>query len=116
VSDALESLAAHSDPEARAKVVGGHRYSYERRRPELGTLHRVVRENLHTLYAAVEHGSVGVALPNFVKRELESYLACGLLCRGFAILKCAGCDERRLVAFSCCVQSETIRSWSSSAR
>ena len=85
----------------QATVVGGHRYAYERHRPELGTLHRVVRENLHTLYAAVEDGSVGVALPGFVKRELEGYLACGLLCRGFAMLKCEGCDERRLVAFSC---------------
>jgi hypothetical protein len=29
---------------------------YERRRPENGTLHRVVRENLLTLYAATEAG------------------------------------------------------------
>ena len=31
-------------------------YAYERRRPELGTLHRVVRENLQTLHAATEQG------------------------------------------------------------
>ena len=101
VSGTLDSLAADSDPQGRAKLVGGHRYTYERHRPELGTLHRVVRENLHTLYAAVEHGSVGVALPKFVKRELEAFLNCGLLCRGFVLLKCEDCDERRLIAFSC---------------
>lgn len=75
-------------------------YAYERRRPELGTLHRVVRENLHTLYAATEQG-FSTPLPQFVRRELEHYLDCGLLCRGFAVLACEGCAERRLIAFSC---------------
>ena len=71
-------------------------YAYERRRPELGTLHRVVRENLHTLYAATEQG-FSTPLPQFVRRELEHYLDCGLLCRGFAVLACDGCAERRLI-------------------
>ncbi len=74
---------------------------YERRRPESGTLHRVVRENLKTLYAATEDGDTGAALPGFVRRELEAYLDCGLLCRGFALVACTACDERRLVGFSC---------------
>ncbi|AUX29006.1 MULTISPECIES: transposase zinc-binding domain-containing protein [Sorangium] len=29
------------------------------------------------------------------------YLDCGLLCRGFARLRCERCEESRLVAFSC---------------
>ena len=36
-----------------------------------------------------------------MKAELDGFLGCGLLCRGFAHLRCADCDERRLVAFSC---------------
>ena len=40
-------------------------------------------------------------IPKLVRKELEEYLECGLLCRGFAQLKCEGCSERRLVAFSC---------------
>jgi hypothetical protein len=40
---------------------------YERRRPELGTLHRLVRENQQTLYAAVEQvlrsAAAGVRAP-----------------------------------------------------
>jgi hypothetical protein len=36
-----------------------------------------------------------------VRKELEGYLDCGLLCRGFARLRCDGCEETRLVAFSC---------------
>jgi hypothetical protein len=77
-------------------------YVYERRRPEAGSLHQVVRENLRSLYAAAELG-FATSLPLFVRDELEGYLACGLLCRGFALLACtsADCSERKLVAFSC---------------
>jgi hypothetical protein len=64
-------------------------------------LHRVVRENLLTLYAAVEEGGSGAALPAFVRKELEGYVACGLLSRGFALMQCEGCKQSRLVAFSC---------------
>jgi len=52
------------------------------------------------LYAATEHG-FSTPLPQFVRREFEHYLDCGLLCRGFAVLGCEGCAERRLIAFSC---------------
>jgi len=48
---------------------------YERRRPELSTLHQVVRENLNTLYAAVEDGCASTPLPEFVRREFEQYLS-----------------------------------------
>ena len=40
-------------------------------------------------------------MPKFVKKELEGYLECGLLCHAFARLKCGSCDETRLVAFGC---------------
>ena len=63
--------------EHTAPAADGKRYNYERRRPELGTLHQVVRENLHTLYAAVEEGSAA-PLPEFVRREFEQFLDCGL--------------------------------------
>jgi hypothetical protein len=33
--------------------------------------------------------------------RLEAFLDCGLLCRGFARVRCSACDESRLVAFSC---------------
>ena len=74
---------------------------YERRRPEETTLYQVVADNLATLYGAVDDGALGIALPRFVRKELEGYLDCGLLCRGFARLRCDGCEETRLVAFSC---------------
>jgi hypothetical protein len=75
--------------------------SYERHRPERSTLYEVVRDNLETLYDAVDEGTLDVKLPKHAKKELESYLDCGLLCRGFARLRCGTCRESRLVAFSC---------------
>ena len=69
--------------------------------PELTTLYEVVRDNLETPYGAIDDGALAVKLPKHAKKELEAYLNCGLLCRGFALLKCGDCDERRLVAFCC---------------
>jgi len=61
-----------------------------------------VRDNLRTLYAAVEHG-FAAPLPAFVRDELEAFVDCGVLARGFALLRCENpdCRERELVAFSC---------------
>jgi hypothetical protein len=66
VSRALESAAAVDTGATPSTAKAG--YVYERRRPELGTLHQVVRDNLQTLYAAVEEGSAS-PLPEFVRRE-----------------------------------------------
>ncbi len=74
---------------------------YERRRPETTTLYQVVQDNVETLYGAVEEGALRLSLPRFVKKELDGYLDCGLLCWGFARLRCDACVETRLVAFSC---------------
>jgi hypothetical protein len=72
--------------------------SYERRRPESTTLYQVVQENLETLYGAVDDGALKLVVPRFVRKELDGYLDCGLLCRGFARLRCDACAEPRLVA------------------
>jgi hypothetical protein len=58
-------------------------------------------DNLETLYGAIGDGALAVRIPKHARKELEAYLDCGLLCRGFARLKCEECGERRLVAFSC---------------
>ncbi|WP_437905941.1 transposase zinc-binding domain-containing protein [Sorangium sp. So ce327] len=74
---------------------------YERRRPEKTTLYEIVRDNVETLYGAIDDGAIAVGIPKHAKKEPEAYLDCGLLCRGFARLRCARCEESRLVAFSC---------------
>jgi Transposase zinc-binding domain len=60
-----------------------------------------VRDNLETLYGATFDGAIAVRIPKHARKELEAYLDCGLLCRGFARLRCEDCAESRLVAFSC---------------
>jgi Putative transposase/Transposase zinc-binding domain len=75
--------------------------AYRARRPEATALYEVVRDNLETLYGAIDEGALAVRIPKHARKELESYLDCGLLCRGFARLKCEDCGETRLVAFSC---------------
>jgi len=50
----------------------------------------------------VDVGAIEIVLPKFVRKELDGYLECGLLCRGFARLRCSEtCKQTRLVAFSC---------------
>jgi hypothetical protein len=87
-TDLLESRSAQVRP-------------YVRHRPETTALYEVVRDNLETLYGAIDDGALEVRLPKHAKKELEEYLDCGLLCRGFGRLRCESCGESRLVAFSC---------------
>jgi hypothetical protein len=60
----------------------------------------VVQDNLRTLYAAIDQGFAR-PLPGFVRAELERFVDCGVLARGFAVLACPDCGERLVVAFSC---------------
>ena len=84
---------------------------YERRKPAETTLYQVVQDNLATLYGAVDDGALAIALPRFVKKELEGYLDCGLLCRasrGFAVM-----DVRRRGSWRSAVRAEGFarRAW-----
>ena len=78
------------------------RGSYVRRQPETTVLYRVVKDHLPALLDhARDHSEHGFGYPRFVERELEKFLACGLLCHGFVRVRCDDCAEERLVAFSC---------------
>ena len=75
--------------------------AYRPRRPETTALYEVVRENLETLYGAIDEGAIAVRIPKHARKELEAYLGCGLLCRGLkrsvrrTKLRAAGCRRRR---------------------
>ncbi|HTN83432.1 MAG TPA: hypothetical protein VL242_07095 [Sorangium sp.] len=45
---------------------------YERRRPEKTTLYEVVRDNVETLYGAIDDGAVAIRIPEHAKHELEA--------------------------------------------
>ncbi len=61
---------------------------YRRRRPESTALYEVVRDNLETLFGAIDDGALAVRIPRHARTELLAYLDCGLLCGpgpGFAL-------------------------------
>ena len=69
---------------------------YERRRPEKTPLHKIVSENLESWLAWREAAERPV--PGYVEDELRGYLACGLLCFGFARAVCMTCRTGFVVA------------------
>lgn len=73
---------------------------YERRRPEKTLLYQLVQQNLLSFYDQLEreHGS---SLPDFVKKEFDEFLKCGILAHGFLRAQCQSCKHEKLVAFSC---------------
>jgi hypothetical protein len=79
--------------------VGKREWEYRRRRPEKTVLYEAVRDNLATLLA--EASEVGRGLPRYVERDFTRYLECGVLAHGFARVRCEGCRDEMLVAFSC---------------
>ena len=68
-------------------------------------------ERVPALYAAIEDGALAVRIPKHARKELEAYLDCGILCRGFARFQCPDCGESRLVAFSCKRRGFARRVW-----
>jgi len=91
VLTAPASASAGLLPPARAELAP---------QPRDSALYQVVRDNVATLYQASEDG-FGSPLPGFVREELDGYLGCRVLGRGFAHLVCRGCGAPHLLAFSC---------------
>ncbi|HEX7699144.1 MAG TPA: hypothetical protein VF403_00395 [Kofleriaceae bacterium] len=59
--------------------------TYARRQPETTVLYEVVRDHVASLLdEARDRSEHGFGYPRFVEREFEKFLACGLLCHGFA--------------------------------
>jgi hypothetical protein len=83
---------AYGTPIAQARIVAD-KPTYARRRPDASALYQIVRDNLRTLYAAAEH-RFAAPLPGFVREELEGFIDCGALARGFSVLACS--DGRAL--------------------
>src|SRR6266849_3818182 len=74
---------------------------YRPRNAEHGVLYRVIDEHLETFLDAAADPAEGSRLPMFVEQEFRDFLACGVLERGFARLRCGECAFERLVPFSC---------------
>ena len=80
-------------------------FVYKRREPEQTDLHRVVR----TWFPAIpgmlrERFGPRAKLAKFQLDAVERYVDCGQLANGFVRVRCTGCGDDRLVAFSCKVR------------
>ena len=62
----------------------GARLHYERHRPELTTLYRLVRQHAASFIAHTD-ASTGSELPRFTKDEFDAFLECGILAHGFGL-------------------------------
>ena len=71
---------------------------YERHRPEQTSLYQTVAAYWHKFLERAEEAG---GLPDFVKREVEAYLDCGILGRGHVTAQCPECGFEREVPFSC---------------
>lgn len=71
---------------------------YQRRRPEQTALNKVIQSHWPEFAERAE--ALG-GLPDFVRKEFEAFLDCGILERGFVAVKCPSCGFERLVGFSC---------------
>src|SRR5204862_428674 len=70
--------------------------NYQRRQPERSQLHQTVRANWRNFLSLVK--GEGSGLPGFVRAEVERFLECGILAKGFARVRCGACGEETLAA------------------
>ena len=72
--------------------------TYSRRRPELTPCYKIIQDQLSTFIAARELENR--PLPKYIIQEFEAYLKCGIPAFGFFRLRCDGCKEEKVVAYS----------------
>ena len=75
-------------------------FTYQPHQPEKTTLYKLIQEHLLSFYQHIDNEQEK-DIPDFVKKEFESFLKCGLLAHGFLRLQCEACKQEKLVAFSC---------------
>lgn len=71
-----------------------------RNRASLGQTSVVVIEEHYPRFSELL-AAQGRSLPEYVQREFEDFLKCGVLEHGFLRVRCQACHSERLVAFSC---------------
>lgn len=76
------------------------KYYYERHKPEETVLYKIIQENLASFLEQFTE-ETGSPLPDFVVKEFDEYLRCGILAHGFLRNQCEKCHKEHLVAFSC---------------
>ncbi len=73
--------------------------NYERHNPQKNLLYQTIQCHWKDFVAQSEAHDHRV--PNFIKKEFEAFLRCGVLDYGFARVNCQECRYDRLIGFSC---------------
>jgi hypothetical protein len=73
---------------------------YVQRQPEKTLLYKTNQESFESFAQLFEERSGG-SLPDYIRHEFESYLACGIPAHGFLQVKCTSCGDSSILAFSC---------------
>jgi hypothetical protein len=70
-----------------------------RRRPEFTPCYRIIQDHIDSFIQA----RIGEErpLPEYVLREFDAFLKCGIPAFGFLRLVCRGCREEHVLPFSC---------------
>ncbi len=76
-------------------------FRYKRHEPEKTLLYDVLAREWDSWFAERQADTSRSSLPDYVQRDFEGFLRCGLLQHGFLILSCESCGEKLPVAFSC---------------
>ena len=82
------------------KISTAKPYTYSRHKPEETVLYKIIQNNWLSFQEQVEQ-ETGYGLPDFVVKEFDEYLRCGILAHGFLRAQCQSCHFEHLVAFSC---------------
>lgn len=73
--------------------------TYKRHRPDKTLLYQVIARHIKSFFKKCAES--GHPVPNFIKKEFEAFLRCGVLSYGFARVYCQACKYDRLIGFSC---------------
>ena len=74
-------------------------FKYERHEPKNTLLYKIINEYYPRYLSHL--ADEGRRLPQYIQKEFEDYLKCGLLEHGFLRVRCEECNHERMVAFSC---------------
>ncbi|MBI4865092.1 MAG: transposase zinc-binding domain-containing protein [Candidatus Riflebacteria bacterium] len=93
----MSTHASHPAPETGGPAV------YRPRQPQKTVLYQVVSQHYPELKEAWDSRFLDRYGPlrTVAQKTFDGYLACGLLERGFARIRCESCHEELLLAFSC---------------
>ena len=94
------SALFRSAPCPHVGAMAVQRAVYRTRDAEHTVLHQVIAEHLEVFLRTVAAAGDGAGLPQFVEREFQEFLACGVFEHGVARFQCEGCAREQLVPFS----------------